>query len=350
MAFQPGALGPQANGIKYKPMPIGLDGHPQAAGSPSSFQEKWDHMFGEGMALDKLDPSDGLTSLFVRGQRKRINLVGIIVNIFLPWALFTAVYTLCSFTFHYEHPGTLWLILFVCTCFVLLIWAMGYKARTRNRTPMWWTFAGVSCTTGLVLGSVCGFLNFQYYLMPSYAINNLNTYPNTDVSADSGTQLMDVGKAYFISGTHLDFTKSMGFKNDDIYCVTPITKGTELLGSYDFWAVGLNCCSGTTADFRCGEFNNPKARSGMRLVNDDQRPFYRLAVQEAEAAYHIKANHPIFFEWVQDPVAQLEANEMQGWRLFLLGVFCFLGVNTLAVGLAIIAFSRLGQYCNQPTY
>lgn len=343
-----GPSGPDA--LKYQSMPIGLDGRPQPFGSPTSFQAKWDHMFGDRVPFDPLDAGSDITSLFVKGQRKRINLVAILVNIFLPWSLFSTVYTLMSFTFHYEHSGVLWLIVFGCACGVLLVWFLGYKARTRHRLPMWWTFAGSSCSIALTLGVVFGNLNFQYYLMPSYAINNLNTYPNTDVSISSGTQLMDVGKAYFIAGTHLDFTKSMGFKNDDIYCVTPITKGTGVLGSYDFWAVGLNCCSGTAADFRCGEFNNPKARSGMRLVNDDQRPFYRLAVQEAEAAYHIKANHPLFFEWVQDPVAQLEQNELQGWRLFLLGIFCFLGSNTIAVGLAVVAFSKLGHYPSQSTY
>lgn len=337
----------QQGGLKYgyRTMPIGLDGLPQAHGSPDSFQEKWDHMFGQSMSRAELDEChrDEASSMFVDGKRKRINLVAILINIFLPWAVFTTVYTLLSFTFHYEHPGMLWPIVMGFFFFVLLIWAMGYKARTKQRTPAWWTFAGISCSVALVLGVVAGNLNYQYYLMPSYAINNLNTYPNADVATESGTQLMDVGKAYFIAGTHLDFTKSMGFKNDDIYCVTPITKGNAVLESYDFWAVGINCCSGTTADFRCGEFNNPKARSGMRLVNAYQRPFYRLAVQEAQAAYHIKANHPLFFEWVQDPVDLLEQNELKGWRIFCMGVFTFLGVMTLAVGLAVVAFSRLGN-------
>ena len=38
-----------------------------------------------------------------------------------------------------------------------------------------------------------------------------------------------------------------------------------------------------------GEYNNPGAHSGLRLLDDEQRPFYRLAVEQAEAAYSLKA-------------------------------------------------------------
>merc|ERR1719502_2180472 len=69
--------------------------------------------------------------------------------------------------------------------------------------------------------------------------------------------------------------------NLDLYCVAPIVKGNAQLTSYDFWAVGVNCCSGAQSDFRCGEYTNPHSKSGLRLMKDDQRPFYRLAVQQS---------------------------------------------------------------------
>ena len=135
-----------------------------------------------------------------------------------------------------------------------------------------------------MLAAILGDLNFWYYMQPYYDIENLNTYPSVNPAREKGQQLMDAGRVYFADGTSLDMKKAMAFKNLDLYCVAPIVQGTEQLASYDFWAVGINCCSGVSSDFRCGEFNNVHARAGLRVMKDDQRPFFRLAVQQAEAA------------------------------------------------------------------
>merc|ERR1719478_402511 len=79
-------------------------------------------------------------------------------------------------------------------------------------------------------------------------------------------------------------------------------------GTYDWWAVGTNCCDGTTAaNFTCGQVKHPLARSGMRLLSDTQRPYYLLAVQEWSATYGLPVRHPLFFTWVKDPL-ETESN------------------------------------------
>merc|ERR1712217_485151 len=158
-------------------------------------------------------------------------------------------------------------------------------------------------------------------MSPYFDIQNLATYPSVDPTNYRGQQLMDAGQINFVPGTHLDLTKSMGFENLETYCVAPVTIGTGANASlpyYDFWAVGLNCCSGHVPDFHCGEYNNPKASSGLRLMRDDLRAFFRLAVQQAEAAYNIDAGHPVFLYWMQEPSTEIEAYQDDGYKYFLI--------------------------------
>merc|ERR1719378_285586 len=152
---------------------------------------------------------------------------------------------------------------------------------------------------------------------------------------------MDAGRIAFRDGSKLDASKAFGFKNRDVYCVAPISRGNTTLASYDFWAVGINCCSGNNPDFRCGEYDNPRARGGLRFMKDDQRGYFRLAVQQAEATHQIKANYPLLFYWMQDPDARLASFRDAGFRYYLLAICGFFAFNLFSVVLAVIGFSRM---------
>lgn len=201
-------------------------------------------------------------------------------------------------------------------------------------------------------GVVAGDLNFAFNMESFYNFQSLNFYPDVDPSTASGQMLMDAGRMVFTPNSHLDLTKSMGFKQQDTYCVAPVTKALtgavnasrqgsqQTRENYDFWAVGVNCCSGNLPDFRCPHFNDAKARGGMRLMEDGQRAFFRLAVQQAEATYNIKATHPIFIHWVPDPLAEAQARQQQGFQCFLQGVLTFLSVQCFLVAAATLFFAK----------
>jgi len=284
-------------------------------------------------------------SIFMPGKRRRMNLVAICTNLFMPWFIFCGIYSLMSFNVHYTAAGAAKASVVVGLVIAAFTGFLGYKAKQRDADPVWFNFAALAIFVASILAGIFGDLNYWYNMHTFYDLENLNTYPSVSPAREKGQQLMDAGRVYFSDGAALDMKKAIAFKNDDLYCVAPITDGSKhQLASYDFWAVGINCCSGVSSDFRCGEFNNPHARSGLRLMRDDQRPFFRLAVQQAEAAYNIKSTHPLFFYWLQDPIAEMNSYRDDGFKYFLLGIFTHFGFNAFCVACAVVGFSKIGRY------
>lgn len=292
----------------------------------------------------------GHSGQYNSGKRWRMNIVAICLNIFLPWFLFSAIFVILSFSFHYEHPVWAWflVIIFSFTCIIVSIasaWSLGKK---QGGQPMWYKFAAVAFVLATLLAMIFGDLNFYWNMSPYYDIDNLETYVAVDPSRNLGQAFMDAGKIYFTDGSRINTELSVGFKNQDIYCVAPIVKiegaaqaNTQNL-NYDFWAIGKNCCN-DRMDFRCAEVGNPRARNGLRLMRDEERPFFRLAVQEAEALYTIQAKHPLFFTWVQDPLAMQNAYRDDGFKYFLLAIFSHFAFNIFCVLVAVVGFSKMSR-------
>eukprot|EP00439_Symbiodinium_sp_Y106_P075243 s846_g14.t2 len=67
---------------------------------------------------------------------------------------------------------------------------------------------------------------------------------------------------------------------------------TPLRQTYDFWAIGKDCCSVGASDFRCGSWGSTQAHTGLREVNEADLEYYRLAVQQAASLYDIMALGP----------------------------------------------------------
>merc|ERR1719401_1927660 len=157
--------------------------------------------------------------------------------------------------------------------------------------------------------------------------------------------MMDVGQVTFANGVGPDLAHGMGFKSRKMYCVTPIVGpgGPPSTGNYDFWAVGVDCCSDSRHDFHCGEYNNPSAHSGLRMVDEDQVPFFRLAIQQAEAAYNLKAPHPVMLMWLQDPLQELNAIHAAGMNYFITGLYGHLIFQLVVVVVSVFTLTKVGR-------
>jgi len=296
-------------------------------------------------------------------RRRLLNIQGICLCIFLPWLAFVTLYTILTFSVAYQYPGFATACIVAGYLLVVLVFALAYRARRRDREPLWYNFFGWALLVAVTAATICGSLNHWHNMRPFYDIENLKTYPNIDPSVSLGQQTMDAGRVYFADHTCVEETKASWFKDNDVYCVAPIVMGrgpaqdrcnlrakagmdpvVPLTGTYDYWAVGVNCCSGVKPEFvKCGHPRQLRARSGLRMMKDEQRSFFRLAVQQAEVAYGIVANHPLFFYWTEDPVADMLEYRDEGFRYYLIGLFGHFAINALGTVFALVGFWKLGE-------
>lgn len=285
-------------------------------------------------------------SVFKKGQRKRLNIVSILLALFGPWLLFCFISAVVSFGLHYVDPVVAYaLVALAFFVFVAVPIVIAAERRRRHgqdqpwQDRSWFTFFAGACCLAFVSGAYFGEYNYESYMKPYYNLGHLHHYSGTDTNVNVGQQLMDAGSITFASGTVLDVAHSMGFKDHEVYCVAPIkSKGSARDSiSIDFWAVGKNCCSGISADFHCEGFNDPEAVGAVRLMHDEDRPFYRLAVQQAEATYKMTATHPLFFEWVHNAEESIDKYAQRGrlnYFMAICGYFLFQGFLTAVMTLA----------------
>jgi len=288
---------------------------------------------------------------FLSGQRRRLNCIAVLISLFIPWLLFSFVFGILSFNIHYKRPALCYLaVLLVLVCVVgasalLALNAMRKKFTDPSYQPSWYAFIAVTSVLAFLLACYAGQWNFRFHMEPYYNLESLANYTGISTGDYLGLQLMDAGRIEFKEGTVLDLSHSMGFKNHDTFCVAPIvTGGSANLAnaqSVDFWAVGKNCCSGVQADFHCTGFSDPQATGVIRMMHDEDRPFYRLAVQQAEATYKITASHPLFFTWVHNAEEATNDFAYHGYRDYVIGILAHLVAQSFLVAASTLAFAKL---------
>jgi len=265
-----------------------------------------------------------------------------LICILIPPLIFFWCSTFLSFYPHYQMPRRTWMIVSLALIPVLFTaWGsaktlqMGFDAR--------WAIASTILFAGAFLsGTLLGDINYLTNLHHFYFIRSLKSYSNIKPTEISGTQLMDAGRVQFAEGTKLLIDMGMSFTMDSTFCVAPIGvagggqgESGPTLASYDLWAVGKDCCRTSNPTFACGEYQNIKAKSGLRQTNEAERLYYTLAVQQAEAAYGITASHPVFFHWVEDADSTMQSYFNNGFRAWVFATFSHMTINIFIVAVLI---------------
>eukprot|EP00929_Paragymnodinium_shiwhaense_P031949 TRINITY_DN17794_c0_g1_i1.p1 TRINITY_DN17794_c0_g1~~TRINITY_DN17794_c0_g1_i1.p1 ORF type:complete len:437 (+),score=49.10 TRINITY_DN17794_c0_g1_i1:87-1397(+) len=189
------------------------------------------------------------------------------------------------------------------------------------------------CTGSFITGSFLGSYVYEYNIRPYNELTRLKIVRGLNPQTTPGSQVMDAGLVEFADSVDIDRARGGCFVGrGHHYCVAPIVNGGRLIpsgvggatsyGTFDYFAVGVDCCTCPNIDFRCGEWDNPLAQGGIRSMDKDARAGFNLAVDDWKANYGKDAGHPVFFNWVQDPVAVYKS--YWDWSVYVTTLTTFL--------------------------
>lgn len=262
-----------------------------------------------------------------------MNIVPIYMNLFVPWGVFVICCGVTSFHLIYSQPMFAGMLI----AFIFIVWLasiyVAIRARKTHPEPTWFTYAAIMLGISIISGTCCGLHTYMHISKRYYRLKDLKILHQVDTGKERGQSIVDAGIVYFAQSNQLDRNKSWHFSHRSLYCVAPIdnnwTRFVLQTKTYDFWAVGKDCCSMISSNFQCDASEISSARSAIRIFDDDDSiPYYRLAVQQTEALYNIVAAHPIFFKWSKDALAEVE-----GWKLRAINNYLFMVLSSFVVSL-----------------
>jgi len=242
-------------------------------------------------------------SPFTKGMRIRMNILAMYLSLFIPWVAFVGCCAIVSFLSYKAPYLALSLIVFIVLLAVGLM-AVAVWARRQTPEPTWFSYLALMVLIACFSGCFCGCHIYENFIRPYSNITDLKAISNFDPSNARGQNVMDVGVFHFARGSAIDESKSWHFRFQNVYCVAPVVRNHTTPLMYDFWAVGKDCCSMSSSDFRCGGWVSQGEHVAIREVDDEDLPYYRLAVAQAASLYGISAPQPVFFKWIPTKMLQ----------------------------------------------
>lgn len=306
--------------------------------------------------------------LLQKRSRQEQRVADVLICALLATFAFAITYLCLGFELRYSSlvvavllgPGT-----FVVFC--LAVSLVIYLRRRRRQSIRIWVGILIGMIAGVLAGAACANAEYWSYAVKYYTYKDMASYTNVDVGMDIGQSYMDAGLVYFKEGTYVRKVKALAFHNGATYCVAPIVRQPLQIsataagassfqmmtetgfvppasGTVDFWAVGKDCCGESGNTFECGAASSSVARSGMRLLNDRERAMYLLAVQEWAASAGLPVRHPLFFEWVKDPLEDLDGYKSSAWDEFWMNLLIFFLFSLIGAFLIFFALQMFKVY------
>jgi hypothetical protein len=286
-----------------------------------------------------------------KAKRLRLNTWSLVLSILLPWLVFFATLILLSSSVHYEHPqAATWLSVACLLVPIGCAYAVAVERYSQKNSPSWFSYLALTSFVAWLSGCLLGTYSWTTYLEPYYERAELGIGKNVTTTSPGG-EYMDASVLAFSNTTYIDGALAMGFKAADLYCIAPFISGAELTpanatgkgapASYDFWAVGINCCNPfQPASFSCGPVpQEGDVLGGMRLMSKEKQQPYRKALAMASAQYNITIGEdPVLMEPVLDPLQQLDDLRNAGHSLRLQASIAGL------ILFAVLAIWAAGQY------
>lgn len=286
-----------------------------------------------------------------------LNVWQVFVQPFVPICIFLFALGILTITPRYSNPDTIVVLcgiglfaglLYPTIAFLLVvIGVVSTKLRTRIRwAPVifwsWWPCWKFSaCVIAAAAGIGIGDYIWYNQLLPYHQMDRLQAYDNVNPSTVEGVRMQDAGVVEFRNDAGVDRSRTGCIQNGATYCIAPVVmngkveEGSEPGVTYDFFMAGKDCCN-CPGEFRCDDWNMPSSTlGGMRIVDQGDRAFYRLASEQWASLYGKPVEHPIFFTWSDDPVQDWHDLRSTGSRE--------VGLACLCVPFALITYAFLAN-------
>jgi len=204
------------------------------------------------------------------------------VTVFLPWIMFTGIVILFIFVYH-ESRMLVWAIMAACFFLGLLLIATGVGQSKSVHLAV-----GLLCLAAPGIGACIGIWIYENYALTYWHLRLGTTYRNVSPTSP-GSDYNDAVILTFTQDAFVDTQRTVGYMEAGIvYCVAPVS--TNLVSNTpQYWAAGRDCCD-ERSDFHCGDTHIKEAKSGMRILDGNDRDRYRTAVRMAESVYNLTAN------------------------------------------------------------